>query len=64
MMQALKNWWRRYSESDMESVKERRSYSSKSAGIYVTGPERLALRDLRVLRQAENSKKAEDLKQT
>ena len=63
MIQALMNWWRGYSEEDMENVKERLSYS-KSGGIYVTGPEQLALRDLRVLRQAENGRKAEDLKQT
>lgn len=62
MLQAVMNWWRGYSEKDLENVKERLSYS-KSGGIYVTGPERLALRDLRVLRKAENSRKVEDLKE-
>jgi hypothetical protein len=63
MQRALMNWWRGYSEEDMENVKERLSYS-ESGGIYVTGSERLALRDLRVLLQAENGRKAEDLKKT
>ncbi|MGH9427283.1 MAG: hypothetical protein ACRD2L_13390 [Terriglobia bacterium] len=54
MLQTLLNWWRGYSEADMENVKDRLSYSNKSGGIWVTGPERLALRDLRVLRKAEN----------
>ena len=62
MLQALINWWRGYCQEDMENVKERLS-RSESGGIYVTGPERLALRDLRVL-QIENGRKAEDLKQT
>ena len=63
MIQALIDWWRGYSEEDMENVRDRVSFS-KSGGIYVNGPEQLALRDLRVLRKAENSRKAEDLKQT
>jgi hypothetical protein len=62
MIQELTAWWRGYSEEDMENVRDRLSYS-KSGGIYVTGPERLALRDLRLLRKAENSRKVEDLKE-
>jgi len=42
MIQELTAWWRGYSEEDMENVRDRLSYS-KSGGIYVTGPERLAL---------------------
>ena len=62
MIQELTAWWRGYSEEDMENVRDRLSYS-KSGGIYVTGPERLALRDLRLLRRAENSRKVEGLKE-
>ena len=53
MIQALIDWWRGYSEEDMENVKDRLSYS-KSGGIYVNRPEQLALRDLRTLRKAQN----------
>lgn len=60
MLQSLKNWWRGYSEEDMESVKERLSYS-QSGGIYVSPRERLALKDLNILRKAEKSRKPEDL---
>ena len=56
MLQALIDWWRGYCQEDMENVKERLS-SSESGGIYVTGPERLALRDLRVLRRTEKAEK-------
>lgn len=55
MIQALMDWWRGYSEEDMENVKDRVSFS-KSSGIYVNGPERLALRDLRARRQAEEQR--------
>jgi hypothetical protein len=51
MIQALMDWWRGYSEEDMENVKDRLSYS-KSGGIYVNRPEQLALRDWRARRQA------------
>jgi len=34
MIQGLIDWWRGYSEEDMENVKDRLSYS-KSGGIYV-----------------------------
>jgi len=63
MNQALINWWRGYTDEDMENVKERLSYSG-SAGIYVTAPERLALRRLRVLLKAESGRDVEDLQQT
>lgn len=63
MLEALINWWRGYSDEDMESVKERLS-GSEAEGIYVTGPERLALRDLRALLKAKNGKVAESLPQT
>ncbi len=63
MNQALINWWRGYSDEDMENVTERLSYSG-SEGIYVTGPEKLALRRLRVLLKAESSRDVEDLQQT
>jgi hypothetical protein len=63
MLQALIDWWRGYSEEDMENVKDRLSYC-RSGGIYVNRPEQLALRDLRVLRKTQNSRKAEGLKQT
>ena len=63
MLQALINWWRGYSKEDMENVKERLSYS-KSGGIYVTPPERLALKNLHNLRKAETSRKDGDHKQT
>ena len=55
MIQALIDWWRGYSEEDMENVKDRLSYS-KSGGIYVNWPEQLALRDLRAHRQAEEQR--------
>ena len=55
MIQALMDWWRGYSEEDMENVKDRVSFS-KSSGIYVNGPERLALRDLCNMRKAESSR--------
>ena len=54
MIQALMDWWRGYSEEDMENVKDRLSYS-KSGGIYVNRPERLALRDLCNMRKVESS---------
>jgi len=60
MLQALVNWWRGYSEKDMENVKERLSYS-KSGGIYVTRPERLALRALCVLRKDQSGRKPQSL---
>jgi hypothetical protein len=63
MLRALIDWWRGYSEEDMENVKDRLSYR-RSGGIYVNRPEQLALRDLRVLRKTQNSRKAEGLKQT
>jgi hypothetical protein len=55
MIQAIVDWWRGYSEEDMENVKDRLSYS-KSGGIYVNRPEQLALRDLRARRQAEEQR--------
>jgi len=55
MIQALIDWWRGYSEEDMENVKDRLSYST-SGGIYVNGPERLALRDLCKMRKADNNR--------
>lgn len=55
MIQALIDWWRGYSEEDMENVKDRLSYST-SGGIYVNRSEQLALRDLRTRRQAEERK--------
>jgi hypothetical protein len=58
MIQALIDWWRGYSEEDMENVKDRVSFS-KSSGIYVNGPERLALRDLCNMRKAERSMNAQ-----
>jgi hypothetical protein len=54
MIQALIDWWRGYSEEDMENVRDRVSFS-KSGGIYVNGPELLAFRDLCDLRKAESS---------
>lgn len=63
MLQPLINWWRGYSDEDMKNVEERLS-GSESDGIYVTGPERLALRNLLLLRKTENNRKTEDLKQT
>jgi hypothetical protein len=53
MLQAIVNWWRGYSKADMDSVKKRLSYpnNSGSISIYVTNPERRALRDLRNLRK-------------
>ena len=42
MLQALIDWWRGYSEEDMENVKDRLSYC-RSGGIYVNGPERWLL---------------------
>ena len=55
MIQAIVDWWRGYSEEDMENVKDRLSYS-KSGGIYVNRPEQLALRDLRARGQAEEQR--------
>ena len=58
MLEALMNWWRGYSDEDMENVKDRLS-NSTSGGIYVSRPERLALRDLLALvpsREAEKPK--------
>jgi hypothetical protein len=52
MLQALIDWWRGYSEEDMENAKDRLFYS-KSGGIYVNRPEQLALRDLRAQRKAQ-----------
>jgi hypothetical protein len=63
MLEALINWWRGYSDADMENVKARLS-ESESEGIYVTGPERLALRDLCALLDAENRKDGGNLPQT
>ena len=54
MIQAIVDWWRGYSEEDMENVKDRLSYS-KSGGIYVNGPEQLALRDLCNRRKVESN---------
>ena len=54
MIQGLIDWWRGYSEEDMENVKDRLSYS-KSGGIYVNGPEQLALRDLCNMRKVEGN---------
>jgi len=54
MIQALIDWWRGYSEEDMENVKDRLSYS-KSGGIYVNWPEQLALRDLCTMRKIEGN---------
>ena len=54
MIQALIDWWRGYSEEDMENVKDRVSFS-KSGGIYVNGPERLALKDLCNMRKVESN---------
>jgi hypothetical protein len=53
MLRAIINWWRGYSKVDMERVKDRLSYpnNSGSISIYVTNPERRALRDLRNLRK-------------
>ena len=53
MLRAIINWWRGYSKADMERVKERLSYpnNSGSISIYVTNPERRALRNLRNLRK-------------
>lgn len=56
MFRALANRWRGYSEPDMNNVKERLS-ESKSGGIYVTGPEKLALRGLRALGKTERNRK-------
>ena len=53
MIQALVDWWRGYSEEDMENVRDRVSFS-KSGGIYVNGPEQLALRALCKKRKADN----------
>ncbi len=61
MLQTLINWWRGYSEAEMKNVKEM-LLSSQSGGIYVTRRERLALKDLNILRKAEKSRKPEDLK--
>ena len=55
MIQALIDWWRGYSEEDMENVKDRVSFS-KSGGIYVNEPERRALRHLNATRKAESSR--------
>ena len=56
MLQGLVDWWRGYSEEDMENVKERLSYS-ESKGIYVTRSEGLALKHLRLkLMRAETQK--------
>jgi len=55
MIRALIDWWRGYSEEDMENVKDRLSYST-SGGIYVNKSEQLALRDLRTRRQVEEQK--------
>jgi len=55
MIQALIDWWRGYSEEDMENVRDRVSFS-KSGGIYVNGPERLALKDLCKMRKADNNR--------
>lgn len=57
MFRALTNWWRGYSETDMKNVKERLS-DSKSGGLYVTGPEKLALRVLRAVRKTESKRKS------
>ena len=54
MIQALIDWWRGYSEKDMENVRDRVSFS-KSGGIYVNGSERLALRDLCNMRKAQSN---------
>ena len=62
MIQALIDWWRGYSEEDMENVKDRLS-NSKSGGIYVNRPEQLALRDLCARRQGEEQR-IRGLKQT
>jgi hypothetical protein len=61
MIQALIDWWRGYSEEDMENVKDRISFS-KSSGIYVNGPERLALRHLCNMRKENNSRSPESRK--
>jgi len=55
MIQALIDWWRGYSEEDMENVRDRVSFS-KSGGIYVNRAEQRALRDLRTLCKADNSR--------
>lgn len=61
MLQALINWWRGYSRADMESVKQRLSYLNNSGGIYVTKPERRALRALRNLRKPRIAEKLKSL---
>lgn len=60
MIEALIDWWRGYSEEDMENVKDRLSYS-KFGGIFVNEPERRALRRLRALRKGEGSRHPESL---
>jgi hypothetical protein len=60
MIQALTDWWRGYSEEDLENVKDRLTYS-KSGGIYVNEPERRALRHLSALRKGEGSRNPDSL---
>ena len=62
MIQALVDWWRGYSEEDMENVRDRVSFS-KSGGIYVNGPEQLALRALCKMRKPDNRRSPQRGKQ-
>ena len=60
MIDTLIEWWRGYSQEDMENVKDRLTYS-KSGGIYVNEPEGRALRHLSALRKGERSRHPERL---